>query len=271
MRHGRIRTSVALDSVVFNQSFHGYSTHTHENGRELARYLALLVGSKIALWHALITSGRFGFEREVVEKFIIDEIPVPSFEALSAADREMAATLFDALAQDDNEAGWQEVDRWVGSLFGLDRDDMETVADTLKYRLPFSANLKASQASATISQDATFNKRLQAELQPWGERFGRPLFVRRIPTSPLSPWRFVSIDSNDDWGDPTQIDLDWTRTISLADRLSATEVIYVDDQAERLILGRLNQARYWTPSQARLTARRIVWDHVDFLSGKGSQ
>jgi hypothetical protein len=58
------------------------------------------------------------------------------------------------------------------------------------------------------------------------------------------------------------------RAIEVADKLSATEVVYVDEQANRLVLGRLNQARYWTSSQARLAARRIVWEHVDFLSGK---
>jgi hypothetical protein len=82
----------------------------------------------------------------------------------------------------------------------------------------------------------------------------------------LSPWQFVLISG--EVGDPTAIDVDWMRAIELADKLSATEVIYVDEQANRLVLGRLNQARYWTPSQARLTARRIVWEHVDFLAGR---
>lgn len=266
MRHARIRTSVALDSVVFNQSFHGYSTHTHEHGGELARYLALVVGSKIALWHALITSGRFGFEREVVEKFIIDEIPVPVFDTLSDADRKTSASLFEALVQEDNEAGWEKVDGWVGALFGLTSEDVETIADTLRYRLPFSANLKASQTPVTNAQHMAFIKRLHAELLPWGERFGRPIAIHRVPMPALSPWQFVLISG--EVGDPTAIDVDWMRAIELADKLSATEVIYVDEQANRLVLGRLNQARYWTPSQARLAARRIVWEHVDFLTGR---
>jgi hypothetical protein len=85
----------------------------------------------------------------------------------------------------------------------------------------------------------------------------------------LSPWQFVLI--SEEVGDPTAIDVDWMRAIELADKLSATEVIYVDEQANRLVLGRLNQARYWTPSQARLAARRIVWEHVDFLAGRSAR
>ncbi len=267
--HGRIMTSVVEKDVVFNQSYHGYTAHTHEHGAELVRYLALLVGSKIALWHALITSGRFGFEREVVEKFIIDGTPVPVFEALSTADRKISTSLFELLAEKDNESGWEKVDLWIGALFGLTPEDVETIADTLRYRLPFSANIKASQAPVTAAQYTAFSERLRAELQPWGDRFGRPVAIHRVPMPTLSPWQFVMISG--EIGDPPAINVDWMRAIELADKLSATEVVYVDGQANRLVLGRLNQARYWTPSQARLAARRIVWEHVDFLSGKAAK
>jgi hypothetical protein len=228
-----------------------------------------VVGSQIALWHALITSGRFGFEREVVEKFIIDEIPVPVFEDLSLADRRISTDLFETLAKDDSDTGWQRVDHWVGRLFGLTPDDVETIADTLRYRLPFSTNLKASQVPVTHAQHLAFNKRLNAELQPWGERFGQSIGVRTVSMPPLSPWQFVLIGN--DAATSNEVGVDWMRAVELADKLSATEVIYVDEQAHRLVLGRLNQARYWTPSQARLAARRIVWEHIDFLTGDRAQ
>jgi hypothetical protein len=54
----------------------------------------------------------------------------------------------------------------------------------------------------------------------------------------------------------------------LADSMSSSEIVYVNDTAGFLILGRLNQARYWSISQSRLAARRIIWDYVDFLSGR---
>ena len=264
--HGRIMTSVALSDVVFNQSYHGYTAATHEEGADLVRYLALVIGSKIALWHALITSGRFGFEREVVEKFIIDEIPIPVFEQLAAEDRETSSSLFASVAEDGSEASWDEVDRWVGSLYGLTPDDVETMGDTLRYRLPFSANLRASQAPVSDGHHATFNRQLSAELKPWGDRFDHPLAISMVRMPPISPWHFVLLQGRETG--LLDVEVDWTGPIELADKLSATEVIYVDAQANRLVLGRLNQARYWTASQARLAARRIIWDHVDFLAGK---
>lgn len=267
--HGRIMTSVALSDVVFNQSYHGYTAATHKEGADLVRYLALVIGSKIALWHALITSGRFGFEREVVEKFIIDETPVPVFEQLTAENRETSRSLFDALAKDGSEAKWDKVDRWVGSLFGLTPDDIETIGDTLRYRLPFSTNLKASQAPVGDEHQATFSWRLAAELKPWGDRFDHFLEISPARMPPMSPWKFVLIQGRKTGLSDAEVD--WTGAIELADKLSATEVIYVDARANRLVLGRLNQARYWTASQARLAARRIIWDHVDFLAGKLAQ
>jgi hypothetical protein len=53
-----------------------------------------------------------------------------------------------------------------------------------------------------------------------------------------------------------------------ADTLSSSEIIYRDEKSDCLFVGRLNQARYWSISQARLVARRLIWEHVDFLSGK---
>ena len=68
----RIRAVVADDDLVFNETYYGYSAREHPDGKLLVRYLAILLGSKFALWHALITSGEFGFEREVVDLFPLE-------------------------------------------------------------------------------------------------------------------------------------------------------------------------------------------------------
>lgn len=267
VQYGRIRTSVAPHDVVFTQSYHGYSTRTHEYGDELARYLALIIGSKIALWHALITSGRFGFEREVVEKFVIDELPIPPFEKLSKADRAAAASLFDALVEKDDEAAWQRVDRWADSLFGLTSDDGETIADTLDYRLPFAANRKIGQKTVGASQFTAFKTKLETELFPWAQRFNQSFTVDIVPSPHISPWHFVRLAGAES-REMIKVNDIWMRAVRVADELSATEIIYVDEEGGGLVIGRLNQARYWTRSQAKLVARRVIWDHIDFLSGK---
>jgi N-6 DNA Methylase len=265
---GRIRTAVAQVDLVFSESFYGYTAHQHAAPNDLAGYLSLIISSKIALWHVLITSGEFGFEREVVEKFVVQEVPLPPFEDLAPNDRKTAASLFSALAGGETNERWAKVDQWVGSLFGLSSEDVQTISDTLDYRLPFQWNQKASQVPISPAELDVFRARLGCELQPWGERFARALTIRAVNAPPLSPWRYVYIGQGDDVEAQAAYDRLAAATEGLGDRLSATEMVHVDEVSDCLILGRLNQARYWSVSQARLVARRIIWEHIDFLSGK---
>jgi len=265
---GRIRTAVSESDLVFSESFYGYTAYQHETPNDLSRYLALIISSKIALWHVLITSGEFGFEREVVEKFVVQEVPLPPFEDLSHNGRKTALALFSELAGGETNERWEKVDQWVGSLFGLSGEDVQTISDTLSYRLPFQGNQKAAQAPISPAELDVFQARLGSELQPWGERFARALTIQAVKTPPLSPWQYVYIGQGDEVEAQSVFDRLAAATEGLGDRLSATEMVHVDEVSDCLILGRLNQARYWSVSQARLVARRIIWEHVDFLSGK---
>lgn len=75
--------SVCDQDIVFNESWYGFSSKGAAEASLLTRYLALVLGSRVALWISLITSGEFGFEREVVEKSILEEVAIPPFESLA--------------------------------------------------------------------------------------------------------------------------------------------------------------------------------------------
>ncbi|MDO9384499.1 MAG: N-6 DNA methylase, partial [Hyphomicrobiaceae bacterium] len=64
----RIQMSVCDHDIVYNESWYGYSAKGISNAPVLIRYLTLVLGSRMALWMSLITSGKFGFERDVIEK-----------------------------------------------------------------------------------------------------------------------------------------------------------------------------------------------------------
>jgi len=64
---------------------------------------------------------------------------------------------------------------------------------------------------------------------------------------------------------------DWAEVLRIADSLAATEVVYPDPVTKCLWVARLNQARYWSHSQARLVARRVVWEHLDTLFGSDAE
>lgn len=262
--HGRIRVSVSRNDVVYNQSYHGYSAGRHEAGSLLTRYLALVIGSNLTLWRALLTSGRFGFEREVIEKFIIDNTPIVPLESLSVAEQERINALFERTAALDNEEVWAEVDAWVASLYGLTINDVQVVVDTLRYNLPFSENKLLAQRSSTADMRQTFCDVLTDELSAWAAKFGRPLVGTVVEVPNWSPWRFIYL------GEPRAgpIESPYQAGITeAADAMAATEIIVIGNDSAHLWIGRLDQARYWSGSQAKLIARKLIWEQLNFLSG----
>nr|VFK08954.1 MAG: Type I restriction-modification system, DNA methylase subunit [Candidatus Kentron sp. LPFa]VFK27446.1 MAG: Type I restriction-modification system, DNA methylase subunit [Candidatus Kentron sp. LPFa] len=260
----RVRVAAAMKDVAYSESYYGYSTFGYEKPELLARYLALLIGSKPAFWYVLMTSGKFGSERDSFEKFIIDDMPVIPLEELERSSKDQINPLFNSLVRNDSEENWKKVDAWAAELFGLNQRDLQVISDTLEYNLPFADNKNAAQAPVTAEKSGEFYKALEAELAPWAERAKTGITikpVKELPTS--SPWKLLRLDTQQS---SKQSSNDWPEILRIADDLGTTEVILPDDNG--LWLARLNQARYWSQTQARLLARRIVWEHIDVLFGR---
>lgn len=269
---GRIHVVVSDSDLVFNESYYGYSANKHSDGVRLVRYLALLIGSKPAFWYSLMTCGKFGIEREVVEKITIDNIPLVPFETLDSSTLASIDQLFEAIAQEDSPENWAKVDALAASLYGLDEQDLQVIDDTLRYNLPFASNKNAAQMPPTKDEVAAFCRSLKNELAPWAQREGVVVEVqpKKLPID--SPWRVFRVCAtatiNNECALLTE---DWPEVLRVADRLASTEVILSDQDTKSLWIARLNQARYWSRSQARLVARRIVWEHLDSLFGSESK
>ena len=266
---GRIKTAVVPNGAVFNTSLYGYSARLGTDDDLLTRYLSLVIGSKITLWQVLITSGEFGFERETIEKATIDGLFIPSLEELSAFNRDELVRLF-KLVQDQGEAAWDQVDQWCAQIYQLRPRDLQVVADTLQFNLPFATNRRNAQVPVSEGAIVRFCNVLRAELSPWGKRLGRT--ITAVPSVKLtaSPWRGVRISSNAARSEVSTIEYpDWDKLLPLADHFAATEVTFAETR-DCLWLGRLDQARYWSESQARLVAQRLAWEHMDVLKGTAS-
>jgi len=261
----RIRATVTDADLIFNQSYYGYSALKHPDGKRYVRYLAMLVGSKFALWYALVTSGKFGFERETVEKFVIDSLPVPPFDDLDLSAREQIDSLFASVAAEDTESAWERVDEWAASLYGLRKRDLEVIADTLKFGLPYAANRTAAQTPPEGSEIEAFCKVVSSDLNSLARRVGKKVFAKRVHLPMASPWEFVRVGT--EGGSDSRLMDEWREILRIADQNAATEVIYPVPTEHCLWLARLGQARYWSRSQAHLVARRIAWEHMGVLLG----
>ena len=262
----RIRTSVSERSIIFNESYYGYSAANCANGLALVKYLALVLGSRLALWWALMTSGEFGIEREVAEKKIaVDRMRIVPLENLCDSDLAAIDKLFGLVAAKRTEESWRRVDEWVARLYGLHIRDLQVIDDTLAYNLPFAACVSAAQAPPESLQE--FCSTLAVELEPWRESgSGR---IRVDPFFPPSgvPWAFVHV-SDEARSEELPLPTGWWKVLQTADQLGAAECIHVKEPGNGVWIARLRQARYWSQSQARLLARRIVWSHLDALFGR---
>ena len=265
---GRIDVIVSDEGAIFNETFYGYSPGAHPDAALLVRYLALVLGSKLAVWLALVTSGEFGFEREVIEKATLDRIPLPAFDKLEASRRREIALQVDGLQS--GEVTWDEVDEWVNDLYGLGKRDLQVILDTLKFNLPFAENKRNAQALPSSVERERFCEVLRDELLPWCDRFGATLAVDEIPPLAMSPWQAIAVRTARREPTETTPAGDSVGLLSTADAAAASEIL-VDSGSDGLLIARLAQRRYWSETQARLLAQRIAWSHVELLKGHADE
>lgn len=259
---GRISVAISERDAVYNQSFYGYSPAGFPEAHLLVRYLALVLGSDLAVWIALVTSGRFGVEREVVEKATLDRIPLPDFRKLTKSQKVEMLALFEALQKGDSS--WATVDRWVAELYGLGERDLQVIADTLKYNLPFAHSKREAQAEPKLADKVRFCEVLTDELAPWCKRFGSQISVRSLTNSTLSPWCGIEVRRVEGDCTPSVSLSDWQGLLLAADDAAASEIL-IRNGGDVLLIGRLAQRRYWSDTQARLLAQRIIWSHLDLF------
>ncbi|ULH06481.1 HsdM family class I SAM-dependent methyltransferase [Alcaligenes faecalis] len=262
---GRIGVAISEKDVVFNETFYGYSSSTHADAVGFARYLSLILGSKLAIWMSLVTSGEFGFEREVVEKATLDRIPIPDYDSTTIDQREEITQLFNRLRT--GQASWNDVDEWVTRLYGLGARDLQVISDTLAFSLPFSENKRKAQEVPGSQVLTTFCDVLMRELSPWCERFGTSLIVKQMTDIVAAPWRGLALEVGQAGENSTIQTSDWEGLTRAADEVAGTEIL-IRLNGNTLLIGRLAQQRYWSQTQARLLAQRIVWSHLDVLKGQ---
>ena len=137
-----------------------------------------MLGSRLVTWFALVTSGEFGFEREVVEKVIVDHVPLPEYRDLTSTQREEVRALYTDLSA--GLCSWDAVDDWVAELYGLSERDLQVISDTLEFNLPFSTNRREAERPPSTDEQSLFCDILLGELRPWTDRFGTSVQVRAV-------------------------------------------------------------------------------------------
>lgn len=258
----RGRALVSDVDVAYTRSYYGFSAASHGRGEFLTRYVLVLMHSQLFEYFALMTSGRFGLEREVLQVRDVEAFPFISPEELSQADR--AAIELSAARLIADEANWKELDQTVLNIYQVGRLDAEVIADTLATRSPFPAAKKLAREPITSGQEEDFCVRLKDELDGVLGRSGQKVNVRVLPADVRLPWRFIAISLNEH-SLPAILPASW---MEYADDLAVSRITIIDEQKSTVTVGLLNRYRYWTPTQARLLASDIIWQNGAMLEAR---
>jgi type I restriction-modification system DNA methylase subunit len=254
---------LSVDDVAFNESFNGFSSAGHPEALLLARYLHLLVHSLLWMHYALLTSPEFGAERRKVHKRDLDEFPVIPIGKLSRTQKRTILSLSRRLGTSDPTV-FPEIDQFFGTLYGLNRLDVEVVEDTLSVCLPYNEFRARACQRPTKGDRQKFCRRLESLLSPFFKVLGKEATVSPVITDDVYDSRAtfsvlaVTVRGHRAWvpGDRSVVG----RVLQLANDTGATRVI--QEAKDGLVIAIFNQYRYWTPSRARLLAAEILRYHT---------
>ncbi len=259
------RALCCFSDLVYSRSYYGYSSFGHPNAEILARYLVLLIHSDFFSWHALVTSGKFGVERDNLFKEDVDGFSIRSLEELPESLKKEIQGLSEALFQGNSDL-WPELDAWVARVYGLNQWDQEVVRDTLAVSLPFPESRREGQREPKLGEVKNFATRLERELRPFAQAAGESLDVRHLgKPSYVAPWEVLLVTTNQREEPPEFAEL--AELFQRADREGASQIRLIQPKRGRLLLGILREYRYWTPSRARLTALEIVEENLGEILG----
>lgn len=261
----RGRALVSDTDIAYSESYYGFSAADHTDGKFLTRYLLVLMHSQLFEYFSLMASGKFGVEREALQLLDVENFPIITPEKLTPAERALIEDAADGLI--DDQPDWQALDRAVQQIYGLSPLDAEAMADALSTRSPFPAAKKLACAPVFPEWTERFCSRLEKELSGVLGSSGLQVHVQLLSGHAHLPWKFIAL-SLDAQALPTTPPANW---IEHADDLVVSRITIIDAQRPLIVIGLLDRSRYWTPTQARLLASDIIWEHGAMLEERATR
>jgi SAM-dependent methyltransferase len=257
------RAVLALSDVAYTESFYGYSAGSKIDGNLAVRFLQLFVHSDVWTHYALLTSPEFGAERRKLQKADLDRCPYIPTEDLTDKQRKTILKLSERLIKEDATV-FHEIDLFFGELYGLGKDDLEVIRDTLAVELPFEEARKKACSVPDKNEQGIFSRRLESLLRPFFKTLGKEPQVSVWRSGDarealLAPFGVVLLgETGRAVAKPDE--LYYKSILPFANETGATRIVQQIDGG--LLIGILNQYRYWTPSRARLLAADILREHM---------
>ncbi len=256
------RAYLCSQQLAFSQSYYGYSCAGHPEADTIAALIYLLPHSTLFAYFCLMTSRRSGFDRQTFNKEEFDALPFPDLNALPAADKSTIRSLAKRL-QHDAKKPWKEINEFIFSLYGLDADAVQVAADTLFAAASYRKAGRAALDRTTGDTRADFITTLRDELEPYFDVCDEHVAVREAKFQPdtwREPWFFLTISREAD-SVPINPSL-MKKAMEAANQRGCSRIIVHAPGKRGLLIGLLNQRRWWTVTRARLCAQHIIRERL---------
>jgi hypothetical protein len=248
-------------SIAFSQSNYGFSTANADQSAVVASAFYLAVHSSLYQYFCLMKSSSQGASYRMFLKEDLEGFPFPDPRVLPAAQRRHILKLTKAL-EGAAQKPWKAVDDFIFKLYGLDDDDAAVVRDTVAFCGPYQSVRDRAEEPVPTEEVEGFRQYLEDMLQPLFGAAGQTVVVssQQKETSEWFPsWRFVSVTIKGVEVPTTQKLL--VRLMRDANKTGASRVT-LHLPGGGLVVGILNQRRFWTSSRARLCSLHIERDHM---------
>lgn len=242
-------------NIIYTERYLGFSAAEHPQGRDILKYIFIVLRSSLARYFFLMIGSGYGAERESLNLDDIYRLPIIPFENLRSEERNQASSLLDRYWDENIEESetLRTINDFVCSLYGLSEYDQATMTDSVEL-FQDRAAAENPPHDALLSR---FADSINEDVKELFELYGlKPLAQADVLESPLEAWRFIEIRRHG----LARFTKDQTRLkffANYADKEGASEVVFSPEDG-RLIIGRLAQKRYWTGSQARLCGRMVL-------------
>ena len=248
-----------IDEICYNESYFGLSCFGSQFSALLAQYVFLLFHSNLFFFYQLSTSSQFGVERDALLSDNIENIPFVPPERLSSEQQSRITNLVSQIILLQTPSSWSEVDELIEEIYGINRWDHQVIEDTLTTYLP-EGTQQAKQAAvpSSFEQKEIFISALFSSMKPFFSVTERKLEVAHSNSNQEgNPWVFIDIDAS---GQMQQVLNELSPNIlDKADDMMVSRIVHTwENWPGCLRVGILDQARYWTVTQARLLAADLL-------------
>ncbi len=252
---------VLSEDWCFPKQFLGYSAAEHSDSQLSVALLHLFIHSSLFRHFCFIRSKEYGTGRRIIYKADVDAFPFPRIESISSEDRSKALELADEVDR-RRDTDWEAVDRFVCRLFHISAADEEVIRDTIEMAAPYQATRDRATVAPSERELAAFAAKLETTIQPFFRVAKQQVRASAVPNASRDwnpPWRFATVLLDGDTFEPTPAFI--AKLMRVAAETSASRMVMPVPHGG-IVVGLLNQRRFWTRSRARLCALHIAREHL---------